>query len=205
MKYAPIPQRDEEIAVAVNGASVEVHRQLGPGFLEGIYRKAGSRVVVAGVVDFLRVLCALCGSAIMLSWQSDPGHFLTKRVLMSLKFPLASLKPEEHFQDAQAVMDELLAKGKLVAGEEMYLDARSDLVAAYEDIHYPIEPASDADMLRHLMEAKGVTQAELHRETGLAKSSISEILAGRKAFSRRMIRKLADHFKVDVSVLASNL
>ena len=40
----------------------------------------------------------------------------------------------------------------------MYLDALSDLVAAYEDEHYPIEPASDADMLRHLMEAKGVTQ-----------------------------------------------
>ena len=62
----------------------------------------------------------------------------------------------------------------------MYLDALSDLVASYEDAHYPIEPASDADMLRHLMEAKGVTQAELHRDTGLAKSSISEVLAGRK-------------------------
>jgi NADPH-dependent glutamate synthase beta subunit-like oxidoreductase len=66
-------------------------------------------------------------------------------------------------------------------------------------------PASDAEMLRHLMEAKGVTQAELHRDTGVAKSSISEVLAGRKPFSRQMIRKLADYFKVDVSVLASNI
>ncbi|MHB8901582.1 MAG: helix-turn-helix domain-containing protein [Thermoguttaceae bacterium] len=46
-------------------------------------------------------------------------------------------------------------------------------------------------MLRHLMEAKGVTQADVHRGTGLAKSSTSEVLAGRKAFSRRMIRTLA--------------
>lgn len=122
-----------------------------------------------------------------------------------LKFPLASLKSEEHFQDAQAVIDELLAEGKLSAGEEMYLDALSDLVAAYEDTHYPIEPASDADMLRHLMEAKSVTQAELHRDTGLAKSSISEVLAGRKPFSRQMLRKLADYFKVDVSILAANI
>ena len=99
----------------------------------------------------------------------------------------------------------LLAKGKLDDGEEMYLDALSDLVAAYEDEHYPIEPASDADMLRHLMEAKGVTQAELHRDTGLAKSTISEVLAGKKPFSRQMIRKLADYFKVDVSVLTANL
>jgi HTH-type transcriptional regulator/antitoxin HigA len=60
-------------------------------------------------------------------------------------------------------------------------------------------------MLRHLMEAKGVTQIDLHRETGIAKSSISEVLAGRKTFSRQMIRKLADYFHVDVSVLASNI
>jgi HTH-type transcriptional regulator/antitoxin HigA len=55
------------------------------------------------------------------------------------------------------------------------------------------------------MEAKGVTQAEIHRDTGLAKSSISEVLAGRKNFSRQMIHKLADYFKVDVSVLTSNI
>ena len=122
-----------------------------------------------------------------------------------LKSPLASLKSDVQFQDAQAVIDELLAKGKLSAGEEMYLDALGDLVAAYEDAHYPIEPAADADMLRHLMEAKGVTQAELHRDTGLAKSSICEVLARRKPFSRQMIRKLAGYFKVDVSILASNI
>jgi HTH-type transcriptional regulator/antitoxin HigA len=122
-----------------------------------------------------------------------------------LKFPLASVKSERQFQDAQSVIDELLAKGTLSVGEEMYLDALSDLVASYEDAHYPIEPASDAEMLRHLMEAKGVTQIDLHRETGIAKSSISEVLAGRKTFSRQMIRKLADYFHVDVSVLASNI
>jgi HTH-type transcriptional regulator/antitoxin HigA len=122
-----------------------------------------------------------------------------------MKFPLASLKSEEQFENAQTVIDELLTKGTLRVGEEMYLDALSDLVASYEDAHYPIEPASDADMLRHLMEAKGVTQVELHRDTGLAKSSISEVLAGRKPFSRQMIHKLADYFHVDVSILTSNI
>ena len=105
----------------------------------------------------------------------------------------------------RCVMDQLLAKGRLDHGEETYLDALSDLVAAYEDEHHAIEPAPDADMLRHFMDAKGVSQLQLHRDTGIAKSTISEVLAGKKPFSRQMIRKLADYFKVDVSVLAGNL
>ena len=122
-----------------------------------------------------------------------------------LASPLASIKSEEHLAEAQMVMDRLLAKGDLDDGEEMYLDALSDLVAAYEDTHHAIDSASDADMLRHLLEAKGITQAQLSKETGLAKSSVSEVLAGKKPFSRQMIRKLANYFNVDVSVLASNL
>jgi HTH-type transcriptional regulator/antitoxin HigA len=120
-------------------------------------------------------------------------------------FPLASIRSEEHLEAAQEVMDRLLAEEKPEDGEEMYLDALSDLVAAYEDQHYRIAPAPDADMLRHLMEAKVVTQAQLGRETGIAKSTISEVLAGKKPFSRQMIRRLADYFRVDVSILAANL
>jgi len=120
-------------------------------------------------------------------------------------FPLASIKSEEHLDEAQKVMDRLLAKGGLDDGAATYLDALSDLVATYEDAHHAVEPASDADMLRHLLEAQGVTQAELSRETLIPKSTISEVLAGKKPMSRQMIRKLAAYFKVDVSVLAANI
>lgn len=122
-----------------------------------------------------------------------------------IAFPLASIRSEKHLAEAQKVMDRLLAKGKLVVGEETYLDALSDLVAAYEDECHPIGPASDADMLRHLMDAKAINQAQLCRDTGLAKSSISEVLGGKKPFSRHMIRTLADYFQVDRSVLAANI
>ena len=122
-----------------------------------------------------------------------------------LAFPLAVIKSEEHLEAAQEVLDRLLAKSKLDDGEEMYLDALSDLVASYEDDHHAIAPASDADMLRHLMEAKGVTQGQVSQSTGIAKSSISEVLAGKRKLSRRMIRELAGYFRVDVSILAANL
>ncbi len=109
-------------------------------------------------------------------------------------FPLASIRSELHLRAAQAVMDQLLAKDELDQGEELYLDALSDLTAAYEDEHHAIKPASDADMLRHLMAAKGVGQTEVHQATGIPKSTISEVLSGKKPFNRGMIRKLAGYF-----------
>jgi GxxExxY protein len=38
--FAPIPAETEHIATAVIGAAIEVHRDLGPGFLERIYEEA---------------------------------------------------------------------------------------------------------------------------------------------------------------------
>ena len=122
-----------------------------------------------------------------------------------LAFPLTSIRSEEHLKTAQVVVDQLLSRETLIEGEEMYLDALSDLVAAYEDEHYAIGPASDSEMLRHLMDAKGINQMQISRDTGIAKSTISEVLSGKKPFSRQMIRKLARYFQVDSSVLAGNL
>lgn len=121
-----------------------------------------------------------------------------------LSFPLTSIKTQTHCNHAQKVIDELIARGKLDEGEELYLDALTDLIGAWEDVHCPIEPASDADLLRHFLDAKGITQTQLSKHAAISKSSISEVLAGKKPFSRQMIRKLADYIKVDPAVLAVN-
>jgi hypothetical protein len=45
MGYAPIPSEDEDLAHNIIGAAIEVHRILGPGFLESVYEKVTSNTV----------------------------------------------------------------------------------------------------------------------------------------------------------------
>jgi len=40
VEYEPIPAADEALAKEIIGAAIEVHRALGPGFIEFIYKRA---------------------------------------------------------------------------------------------------------------------------------------------------------------------
>ena len=60
--------------------------------------------------------------------------------------------------------------------EDDYLDVLGDLVEAYEDVHVPIGPVSDADMLQSCLDDWHVTQAEVAKKTRIAESTISEVL-----------------------------
>ena len=49
MDFEPVPERDDALSREIIGAAIEVHRELGPGFLESIYHTAlGARAVTPG-------------------------------------------------------------------------------------------------------------------------------------------------------------
>ncbi|MGC8638855.1 MAG: helix-turn-helix domain-containing protein [Isosphaeraceae bacterium] len=115
-------------------------------------------------------------------------------------FPLRPIRSEAELDHAIEVIDSLLDRDNLDEGEEDYLDVLGDLVYKYEAENDPIQDVSDADMLRFLLDSKGISQTELARQSGIAESTISEILGGKRTPSRRHIAALSRVFHVSPAV-----
>ncbi len=116
------------------------------------------------------------------------------------RFPLRPLRTEAELDAAIAVIDGLLDRPTLTAPEQDYLDVLSDLVEATEAELVPMEPVGDAELLRFLIEQKGVTQAGVAAGAGIAESTISEVLGGKRKLNRTQIAKLARYFHVEAGV-----
>ena len=74
------------------------------------------------------------------------------------------------------------------------LDLVSDLVAAYEEEHYPIGPAEPKEALRFLMEVRDLKQEDL--SAIVPQSNLSAILAGKRKISATLAGKLGKFFHV---------
>jgi HTH-type transcriptional regulator / antitoxin HigA len=115
------------------------------------------------------------------------------------QFPLRPLRTDEELERAIAVSLSLDKRGRagLAPEERDYHDVLVTLIAQYEEERHPIPDVSGPEMLRCLIENRGVTQATVARGSGISESALSEILAGRRPMGRKTIETLADYFKVD--------
>ena len=115
-------------------------------------------------------------------------------------FPLRPIRSEAELDQAVAMIDSLIDRDDLEPGEQDYLDVLADQVERFESGHHPLPSVSEADMLRHLIEARDITQLQLSADTGIAESTVSSILSGKRGMSRRHIEALAVYFKVSPAV-----
>jgi HTH-type transcriptional regulator/antitoxin HigA len=116
------------------------------------------------------------------------------------RHPLRTIRSETELDRAIALVDELLDNQKRDAGQEEYLDVLGTLIHQFEEKHYPDEPVSDSDMIRYFMDARRLTQAEICKGTGIDKTTLSLILAGKRRLTRDHIEALARFFKTDPAV-----
>ena len=119
---------------------------------------------------------------------------------LNRRFPLRPIRSEEELGRACAIVDELSIREALDPAEEDYLDVLGDLIERYEDEAHPLPAISGEAMLRHILEARDLTQAEVARGAGIAEPTISAILAGRRTLNRDHIAALARYLGVSPAV-----
>lgn len=119
---------------------------------------------------------------------------------LARRFPLRRISSEDELDQAIAIIDALTSRSDLTRGERDYLDVLSDLVHRYETTEHPIAPATDAEVLRYLMDARGLNQVQLAAETGITVSTLSEVLSEKRGLSKGNIGTLSRFFHVSPAV-----
>ena len=70
------------------------------------------------------------------------------------------------------------------------LSVMSDVVIAYEKVHFPIEKPSVSELIALSLQEKGMTQKQLATEIGIAPSRVNDFISGRSEPSLKIARLL---------------
>lgn len=113
---------------------------------------------------------------------------------------LRPIRSEEDYDRTVALMNYLV---DVVGDKETHalvglLDLVGELVEDYESRHFAIEPSEPREVLRYLIEIRGLKQGDL--ADIVAQSNLSAILAGKRKISASLAGKLARFFKVSPAV-----
>lgn len=115
---------------------------------------------------------------------------------------MARIKTEKEYEAAMARINELLPLtwGEGVSEdtpENIELSLLSDLVAEYEDVHYPIATPSLVDTLKLRMYEMGMTQKTTAELLGISSPRMSEIMHGKIEPSLSLARTMC--LKMNIS------
>ena len=111
------------------------------------------------------------------------------------EFRLSRIKDDDHLKAAHKMVDRLLQENLDPSGQD-YLDVLAGLVEAYEDRHFPIPDAPEADVLRELIRSSGLSQSELSEKVGIVQPTISAVLNGHRSLTKKQVIRLAEFFGV---------
>jgi len=109
------------------------------------------------------------------------------------------IRTEAEYEAALARIEELMdAVAGTPEGED--LDLFSLLVWHYEQKHYPIGMPTPLEAIEFFMDQNNLTNADMVQYLG-SPSKVSEVLSGKRALSKTMIRKLVGDLGIPAEVL----
>ena len=149
---------------------------------------------LAAWLDEPRERRPLHGSAILADNEQ-----LAAYLAHTIDFPLGPIRDDTHLDAALQKLYSLSDQPELSPGEQVYLDALSDHIWHYEEENIKMPRVSGVDVLRHLMEENGLRQQDLVQLFG-NKSTVSEVLSGKRPLALAHILKLSERFGLPADV-----
>jgi HTH-type transcriptional regulator/antitoxin HigA len=96
-------------------------------------------------------------------------------------------------------LEALTSKKSLTRAEEKLVDLLAVLIEDFERKSDPVPDAEPIEVLRHLMDANGLRQKDLVGIFG-TESIVSEVLRGKRDFTKEHIKRLSARFGVSPAV-----
>lgn len=113
-----------------------------------------------------------------------------------------TIKPIRNNQDYEATLSRIELLMEAIPGTPEFdeLDVLTTLVEAYEEKHYKIALPNPIGAIKWRMEQLELQQKDLIPYIG-SKSRVSEVLSGKRALSKQMIRALHEGLNIPLEVL----
>lgn len=109
------------------------------------------------------------------------------------------IETEEEYNRALELAEKLtFAKNKTPEETELY-KLLVEKIEVYEAKHYPMDEVKPHEVLRHIIEASGISQADLTNLIG-SENEVSDILNGNKSMNETQAKALGQRFKVSFSL-----
>ena len=118
---------------------------------------------------------------------------------------MVQIKTEKQYKAACDRVNELL---KIVSNDTLAddknmleLDLISDLVADYEEAHYPVAAPTLVETIKLRMYEMGLTQSRLAEMLGISTARISEIITGKGEPSLKTGREISRKLNIDPAIV----
>lgn len=109
------------------------------------------------------------------------------------------IESDQEFDRFVRQLEELDRKANPAPEERVLAELLAKLIHDYDNRHYPLPQVPPAEMVRYLMERRGLRQAGLVELLG-SRAQVSDLVNGKRSISKAQAKKLAAFFKVSVEL-----
>ncbi len=115
---------------------------------------------------------------------------------------MVNVNPIRTEEDYEAALEEIGQSLEAAPGTPEFdrLDVLSTLVEAYEAVHHRMEAPDPIEVIKFVMEQRGLDRADLTPMIG-SRARVSEILNRKRPLTLEMIRRLADGLSIPADAL----